>query len=73
MKRILKYFIIYYIVGLVIFNSVILTRNFSPKSYLEVGPALTLLLMSNPELYAWNVVWPLYLGATWYAGGLEID
>lgn len=62
MKRPLKYFIIYYILGLVLMNAFSVSRFFGSANVLQIGPRIITQNMTTPNFYAITFVWPLYLG-----------
>lgn len=62
MKKILKYFAIYYILGIVLMNAFIVSRFLGSANVLEIGPRIIMQNMSSPVFYGLTLVWPLYLG-----------
>lgn len=67
MKKILKYFVIYYILGLVLMNVFTVSRFLGSVNVLVIGPRIITQNMSTPVFYGLTLVWPLYLGFNLYS------
>lgn len=66
MKKLIKVFLIYYIVGLVLMNAFTVSRFLGSANVLEIGPRIIMQNMSTPVFYGLTLVWPLYLGFNIY-------
>lgn len=66
MKKLLKWLITYYVLGLILINIFTVSRFLNSSDILDIGPKIITQNMLNPNFYSWTLVWPAYLGFNLY-------
>ena len=67
MKKILIYFVIYYILGFILINAFTISRFLgSTKNVADISPIIIKRNISAPFIYGVTLVWPIYLGINIY-------
>lgn len=66
MKRCIKYFVVYYTLGIALMNTFTVSRFLGSASVSELAPRIIQQNMSSPTFYGLAIVWPIYLGFNIY-------
>ena len=66
MKKVIKYFVLYYILGIVLMNVFTVSRFSGSANVLGISQTIIKQNMSTPLFYGFTLVWPAFLGINLY-------
>lgn len=65
-KKILKWLLAYYLLGIMLTNGFTILRFSGSPDVLQIIPQILIQNLTDPNFYLLNIIWPIFLGLNVY-------